>query len=389
MRHEANLSSPYESFFAPERSYTSDGPAHRRATDALNTVYSPAAKRALSNLLDAHRPDVAHLHNIYHQLTLSILDELAERGIPIVVTMHDWKVVCPAYTLFTNGAPCRRCPSGSVMNAVRHRCVKSSAAASAVAAAEAVVARRRRSYSKVHRFIAPSRFAIGIAALGGIPPEKVAYIPNFLPEDELRVEHSGSDAGPRLLYAGRLEVIKGVRYLLEAFARLRVPATLRIAGSGDLESEVRTAAARDPRISYLGMLPRAALYSEVAAARAVLLPSLYEDNGPLIILEAQARAKPMIITDRGGPPEFVRHGETGLVVEAGCVEGLTAAMRRFATDEALARRLGVRAQQNVRREHSAARHYALLSRIYEDARLEELRGPSRSWPHTSLSRGVT
>jgi glycosyltransferase involved in cell wall biosynthesis len=370
MQDEANLDSPYASFFAPQRSYAADSSAAKRATDALTTVYSLSARRALARLLDRYRPDVAHLHNIYHQLTLSIVDELAKRRIPTVMTMHDWKIACPAYTLFTDGAPCRRCPSGTVLNAVRHRCVKASTPGSAIAATEALVARRRGSYGKVHRFIAPSRFAIKIAALGGIAGTKVVHIPNFLPDDELNVAPQVADAGPQLLYAGRLDVTKGVRNLLDAFARVRVPATLRVAGRGDMEGDVRAAAARDPRISYLGMLPRSALYAELDAARAVLLPSLYEDNGPLIILEAQARARAMIVTDRGGPPEFVRHQETGLVVDPARDTELTAAMERLATDTEYAQTLGRRAHEDVRREHSAARHYELLSRVYEDARLE-------------------
>ena len=367
MRDDANLPSPYESFFAPPRSYAADTPVRERAAHALSSVYSPAARRAIARLLDAHRPDVAHLHNVYHQLTLSIVDELASRGIPIVLTMHDWKIACPAYTLFTEGDVCRRCPTGNVASAVRHRCVKSSVAASVIAATEAIIAQRRRSYEKVQRFIAPSRFAIGVAALAGVSEAKVAHIPNFLPDDELNVTARDDDAGAHFLYAGRLEETKGIRGLLAAFDRVSTPARLRIAGRGELAEEVRAAAAADPRISYLGMLPRDELYAEIDAARAVVLPSLYEDNGPLIILEAQARAKAMVVTNRGGPPEFVRHEETGLVVDPASSSSLAAAMERLAGDADFARALGARAQRDVRCEHSAARHYELLVRAYADA----------------------
>jgi glycosyltransferase involved in cell wall biosynthesis len=370
MQHDANLPSPYEAFFAPHRAYGTDGGVAKRAMDAASSVYSPAARRALARLLDAYRPDVAHLHNIYHQLTLSIIDELAKRRIPTVLTMHDWKIACPSYTLFTEGQPCRRCPSGNLASAVRHRCVKSSVSASAIAATEAIIARRRDSYGKVQRFIAPSRFAMDVAALGGVSKRRVAHIPNFLPDDEMNIESARRDPGPRLLYAGRLDETKGIRNLLEAFAYVSVPATLRIAGRGPLEADVRAAAARDPRISYLGMLRREKLYEELETGRAVVLPSLYEDNGPLIILEAQARARAMIVTDRGGPPEFVRHEQTGLVVDPVRIRDLTAAMERLASDRDLAARLGARAQQDVRRHHSATRHYELLNQVYEDARLE-------------------
>ena len=124
------------------------------------------------------------------------------------------------------------------------------------------------------------------------------------------------------------------------------------------------------RISFLGVLPRAKLYEELGASRAVVLPSVWEDNGPLIILEAQARARPMIVTDRGGPPEFVRHEETGLIVDPLRIRELAAAIERLASDRELAARLGAGAREHVRREHSAACRYELLRTVYDDARLE-------------------
>jgi glycosyltransferase involved in cell wall biosynthesis len=372
MRHPNNISSPYDEFFAPARSYGDGGGADRRLRDALASVYSLQARRALRRLLDTHRPDVAHLHNIYHQLTLSIVDELLVQRVPIVLTIHDWKIACPAYTLYTEGAPCRRCPGGSVMNAVRHRCVKHSVAASTLAAAEAMLARRRGTYQKVHRVVAPSRFGVAMAELAGINPDRVEYIPNFLPDAELTDRPTARDHGPRLVYAGRLDETKGIRPMLAAFAMVGCPASLRIAGSGELEDEVLSAAARDDRIKYLGRLSREECYEEFEQARAVVLPSLYEDNGPFVILEAQARAAAMIVTNRGGPPEFVRTEETGLVVDPGDVEQLAAAMDRMATDATAARAWGDRAQQQVREEHSARRHYRELSRVYAAA-IAELR----------------
>ena len=367
MRHPDNFPSPYASFFAPERSYESARGTIERTRDAVSSVYSLRARRALARLLDAHRPDVAHLHNVYHQLTLSLVDELAARRIPIVLTLHDWKIVCPAYTLFTEGAPCRRCPSGAVINAVRHRCVKGSTGASVLAASEAAIARRRGTYGKVQRVIAPSRFGVAVAQLAGVRSNRSEYVPNFLPDAELAGDAPTADYGPRLLYAGRLDETKGIRPMLAAFALVRAPASLRIAGSGELEHEVRSAAARDSRIEYLGRLPRAQLYEELEKARVVVLPSLYEDNGPFIILEAQAKAKPMIVTDRGGPPEFVRSDETGLVVDPTNVVSLAAAMERMALDAETAREWGRRAQARVREEHSASRHYEQLCNVYSTA----------------------
>jgi glycosyltransferase involved in cell wall biosynthesis len=370
MRHPANLASPYERYFAPSRAYGGDGRLDRRMRDAASSVYSWKARRSLAALLDARRPDVAHLHNVYHQLTLSVIDELARRRIPIVLTLHDWKIACPAYTLFTEGAPCRRCVSGSVANAVAHRCVKGSALASGLAAAEAAVARRRGTYGKVQRFIAPSRFAAGVAAMAGIEPRRVAYVPNFLTDAELCSRPAEGPREPAFLYAGRLEATKGVRQLLDAFARVEGPAALRVAGAGLLEGEVRAAAARDPRIAHLGRIDRAEVLRELERARAVVLPSIWEDNGPLAILEAQARGAALVVSDRGGPPEFVRDGESGLVVPAEDVGALAGALQRLADDPELACRFGERGRRDVEAEHTAGRHYERLLSVYSQATTE-------------------
>lgn len=367
MRHPANLASPYARHFAPPRSYDGRGRLDRRIRDAASSVYSRRVRASLGALLDERTPDVAHLHNVYHQLTLSVVDELARRRVPMVLTLHDWKIACPAYTLFTEGAPCRRCVRGSVANAVVHRCVKGSVLASGVAAAEAALARHRGTYQKIQRFIAPSRFAVDVAGMSGVEPRRIAHVPNFLTDVELSATVAPGPREPVLLYAGRLDATKGIRQLLDAIARVSAPAVLRIAGSGELEGEVRAAAARDPRIEYLGRVERAELLAQLDRARAVVLPSVWEDNGPLAILEAQARGAALVVTDRGGPPEFVRDGESGLIVPAEDVAALAEAMQRLVADPQLAQRLGQAGRQDVQSQHNAARHYERLLSVYSEA----------------------
>jgi glycosyltransferase involved in cell wall biosynthesis len=296
-----------------------------------------------------------------------VVDELARRRVPMVLTLHDWKIACPAYTLFTEGAPCRRCVHGSVANAVVHRCVKGSVLASGVAAAEAALARHRGTYGKIQRFIAPSRFAVDVAGMSGVEPRRIAHVPNFLTDVELSATAAPGPREPVLLYAGRLDATKGIRQLLDAIARVSAPAVLRIAGSGELEDEVRAAAARDPRIEYLGRIERAELLAQLDRARAVVLPSVWEDNGPLAILEAQARGAALVVTDRGGPPEFVRDGESGLIVPAEDVAALAEAMQLLVEDPQLAQRLGQAGRQDVQAQHSAARHYERLLSVYSEA----------------------
>jgi glycosyltransferase involved in cell wall biosynthesis len=367
MEDQRNLPSAYASHFAAARSYDAGGGRVRRISDALNAVYSVSARRSLGRLLDRERPDVAHLHNVYHQLTLSVVDELHARGIPIVQTLHDYKIACPSYNLFTDGAPCHRCPNGTVANAIVHRCIKGSIPASALAAVEAAAARRRRTYQRIAMYVAPSRFVASVAIEAGMPAERVRLLPYFLPDDELAVD--GAEARePIFFFGGRLDVTKGVREMLAAFEVVPPPAVLRIAGWGPLEDEVAAAAARNPRIEYLGACQRSEVLRQLGRSRAMLLPSIWEDNCPLVMLEARARSTPVIASDRGGPPEFVEDGRDGFVVDPTDRHLLADRIKTLADDEQRAAAFGRRGRERLLAGHRSDEHYARLMQVYQDAR---------------------
>src|SRR4051794_30553550 len=167
-----NTPSPYASYFAPARDYSGGGRPTKRVGDALSSIYSPSARAAIRRLVQDTKPDVAHLHNIYHQLTLSIVDELARQGVPTAMTLHDYKIVCPSYTLFTEGERCRRCVNSHPFHVVAHRCIKDSRAASTIGGLETALARVRRSYRRIDALISPSRF-LGDLAATQVPLERI------------------------------------------------------------------------------------------------------------------------------------------------------------------------------------------------------------------------
>ena len=376
--HPDNLPSAQSAYFAPGRVLQGPRRADRRIKDGLNAIYSIPARRALARLLDEYKPDVAHLHSVHHYLSMSILDELARRQIPIVYTLHDYKIACPAYTLFTEGEICRRCVDGSVVHAVRHRCVQNSLSASAVAAIEAFVVRLRRTYHHVDRFIAPSKFVAGIAQSAGISGDRIAYVPYFLPPREIAAERTNAVSDPVVLFAGRLHETKGVRELLGAFELVPAPVRLHVAGFGPLEGAVRDAATHNSRITYLGPLKRDDLLTCMDRSRALVLPSIWEDNSPFVILEAQARATAVIASDRGGVPELVRDGVDGYVVDPQDSRQLADRLLALGADNDAAARFGAAGRRALLERHTEDAHYPQLLDAYSRAR--ELRDarPSRS-----------
>ena len=366
MKDERNLASPQRDMFAPARAYDS-GRAHERVRDAAASIYSFNARRALARVLDTTCPDIAHLHNIYHQLSLSIVDELAARRIPTVLTVHDYKPVCPSYVLYTEGAPCRRCVQGSPVNAIKHRCVKNSYLPSGLAAIEAVIARRRGTYERIDQFIAPSRFFADRLAEGGVGRGRVTVLANCVSQEPMRPAPDRSP-GRYLLYVGRLEELKGVKLLLDAYRRLGAGCTpLRVLGSGPLEDEVVEAGAQGLPVEFLGFRSGEGVRAELGGAIALVVPSLVEENCPMSILEARELAVPVISSDRGGLPEVVRDGIDGLVFAGGDAADLVRCIVELASDPDRARSYGTEGRRRALDEFSSDGYYRGLLDVYARA----------------------
>jgi glycosyltransferase involved in cell wall biosynthesis len=338
--------------------------------DALSSVYSVDARRRLRRLLDDVRPDIAHMHVIYHQLTLSIVDELAQRKIPCVLTMHDYKIGCPAYVLYRDGAPCDLCTTGPVENVFLHRCVKGSRAGSLLAAIEARTVRMRGSYKKIDAHIAPSAFAGRVAIATGIDSDTVHVVPNFLPAEELENPVKALEEEPRFFFAGRLEEVKGIRDMLGAYAAENHGlGTLVLAGAGgELEGEVLAAAESSRSVEYLGRLSREQVRAQLCRSRALLMPARWHENNPMSVLEARAVGVPVICTDMGGLPEMVEDAVDGFVVPRAQSRALSDAIRRLAQDRGLAREMGRRGHERLLRDNTPDVHYGQLMGVYESAR---------------------
>lgn len=370
MAHPDNVPSPYQDYFAPMRSYFDPSrSAVRRARDAAASIYSPAIWPRLTKLIRATRPDIAHLHLVYHQLSLAVVDVLRHEQVPMAMTLHDYKIGCPAYQMYRDGHPCEICLDNPVENVLRYRCIKGSAAASALAAAEARMARVRGTYHKVDAYITPSRFAGEIALRTGIDERKVHVVPNFLPEEEIPAPRDAAVTEPRFFFAGRLEAVKGIRELLEAYAT-RDPSlgTLVIAGAkGEMEDEVAAQAADSPNIEYLGRLDRGEVMLQMGKARAMVIPSKWYENNPISLIEARAQGVPVICTDMGGLPEMVDNGVDGLVVPREDVPMLASAIRRLAEDPEGAHAMGLVGRQRFERENSPEAHYSGLMSAYRAA----------------------
>jgi glycosyltransferase involved in cell wall biosynthesis len=341
--------------------------ARTRFGEAWAGTWSARSYRALAEVVDDVRPDVAHVHHVFERLTTAVLDALRRRGVPTVMTLHDYKPVCPNYRLFTDGAPCTRCLSGRYLEVVRHRCLEGSRWRSVAAAADAYVARARRLYGRVDRFVAPSAFLRDRVVEGGLPADRVQVLPN--PVRAAAAPRRARQDPPYVLYAGRLVAEKGVGTLLDAAGRLPADVRVRLAGSGRIEREVRArVAAEQLPVDQLGPLAPAEVAAQLRRAAVAVLPALWWENCPMAVLEAGAQGVPVVATSVGGIPELVDDGATGLLVPPGDPAALAGALTSLVEDPATGARMGAAGWARVRARHDPGAHVAALTDLYAATR---------------------
>ena len=328
-------------------------------------IFSKEAAAKCEALIRRFRPDVLHCQNIHAHLTPSVVLVARRFGIPVVWTMHDYKVMCPNshFRLDTTGALCEACRPGRYWPAARTRCKKGSLLASTLAAVEAYGHWLRRVREKVDCFIAPSGFLADRLLAHGWPPERVRHVPNFI--DPPAREPAAGD-GRHFLFVGKLEPLKGIDTLLEA-AR-QVPGAKVLLAGGCEDAGVRARLAQlPPNVEYLGVQAADNVRRLMAEARAVVVPSVWYENQPMVILEAFSVGVPVIGSRLGGIPELVPDGERGLLIEPGNAGGLAAGIRALQDSPERARTMGAAAREYVAEHHSRARHLSLISEIYERA----------------------
>lgn len=369
MTHPENPPLRYAEYFPPlvELEPAPEG-AGAKARAAARMLYSPASRRGVAAVLADFAPDVVHMHNIYHQLSPSILGPMHAHGLATVMTLHDYKLACPTYQFLANGQLCEACLDGRFRHAVERRCKGGSRGASALLALETRVHRSTGAYEPVRLFISPSRFLAEKMAAAGVFPDRMHVLNNFV---DAAAFPAKSTPGGGIVFAGRLAAEKGVDTLIEAMALLAPPAALDIAGEGPDRCALEALAARlaPGRVTFHGRLAKDALLGLVRSAAVAVVPSRWHENQPMAVLEAFACGVPVVTTDLGGLPELVSPGQDGDVVPANDPAALAAAVAALLADPARAHAMGAAARHKATTRFAPAEHLATLMDLYDRARL--------------------
>jgi glycosyltransferase involved in cell wall biosynthesis len=355
----ANVATEYSMYFAPGADIRATHPV-RRIEAAAEAIHCRRTADAFANLLDKTQPDIVHCHNIYGRLSTSILGVLRQRNLPAVLTVHDYKVVCPSYLMLRNGKPCSACLDGGYYRCALNRCHKGQIAASIVYAIEAYHARFTGHYGAISAFLCPSRFIAGLLKQSGIDDQRVMYHPNCVEPDAYRPSHEGQ----YVLSVGRLSHEKGLPTFLKAMLGTKIP--VRIAGTGPMEASLREMAARDGEsIMFEGHCEGTRLAELYRNAAFVVVPSEWYENAPMSVLESFAYGKPVIGTRIGGIPELISEGQSGYLVDCGATEQLRAAISKLWHDRRAQQKMGRHARMLIETRFSQTSRTASLLDIYE------------------------
>jgi glycosyltransferase involved in cell wall biosynthesis len=330
---------------------------------ALAAVWSSASLGRLSDVLVRSQPEVCHFHNTFPLISPSAYYACVAAGVPVVQTLHNYRLMCPAATFFRARRPCEDCVGTfTAWPGVVHACYRDSRTASAAVAAMLATHRVLGTWTRcIDAYVAPTEFSRRKYIEGGLPADRIVVKPNFLPDDP----GLGGHAGGYALFVGRLSPEKGLQLVLDVWRSSRKPpCPLKIVGSGPLEPLMRSVPAG---VEWLGEQSHERVLALMKDALFLVFPSEWYETFGLTIVEAFATGLPVIASKRGAAGELVSDGATGLQFVAGSSDDLAARANWAATHAHLLADMGRRAREEYERKYTAARNYPQLIDVYETA----------------------
>ena len=341
-----------------------DFTATRNPLALLRMVYNPAAAAALDGMLRRRGVDVAHLHNIYHHLTPSILPVLARRGVPVVMTVHDCRFSCGTHLFLRSDGACTRCHPNRFYHAVSPRCCGLRGLGLAV---ESYFQRLWRPYFRhVGRFICPSRFMRDLVIAAGVPRHKAAVV--YAPLPPIGPPGAARQQSREVLFAGQLRPEKGADLMLD-LAALLARADVIIAGDGPEAPALHRRAAREDlaNVRFVGHLDRPGLARQMARSAVVVVPSRCMENSPLAMLEAMAAGRCVVVPDQPPLKEWVADGRTGRLFPIGDAQALARVVAEALDDGRGRAEMAAAAKRLVAARHAPQAVYHAVQAQYEEA----------------------
>jgi glycosyltransferase involved in cell wall biosynthesis len=339
----------------------------RQISLARRTVWASDTRREFLRLLRAQKPDIVHVHNTFPMISPSIYSACSELKVPVVQTLHNYRLLCPAATLFRDGKVCEECMTASLWRGIEHRCYRKSRAATAVAALMLAFHRMRGTWKReISCYVALTNFSKSKFVEGGLPAERIFVKPNFVDPDP----GGRTGDGEYALFVGRLSPEKRVSTVLQAWKRLRLPIPIMVLGGGPDQAELEAQAALDnlSNVHFHGQVPRERTLAAINNARFLVFSSEWYENFPVTIAEAFACRTPVIASRLGAMAEIVGDGYSGLHFTPGDPEDLARKVEWAWTHPDEIRTMGENARKEYESKYTAEKNYPRLMEIYEHAK---------------------
>lgn len=336
-----------------------------RGAAALQTLWSRRTADEVGALIRDFQPDVLHVHNTFPLISPSIYSAAARRGVPVVQTLHNFRLVCPQAMMLRDGRPCESCVGRLPWPGVVHGCYRGSRAQTGVLAAMLATHRAAGTWRRrIQRYIALNEFCRERFVAGGLPAERIRVKPNFVDLPLL-------EPMPRLgfLFVGRLSPEKGTQVLADATSYEDLRSSVRVAGTGPDEA----ALAGHPRLQMLGALSPGSVYEEMRRAVALVMPSIWYENFPRTLVEAFALGLPVIASRLGALASLVEDGRTGLLFTPGHAGDLASKLRWAENHPDRMAAMGQAARRHYERHLGRGENLRQLLQIYREAVAESER----------------
>jgi glycosyltransferase involved in cell wall biosynthesis len=342
-----------------------------RLLSGIRTIYNPASARTLRKKIYEFRPDVIHVHNFLPLASPSIFFEARRQGVPVGITLHNYRLICPSATLFHNGGIYEASlhvlfPWDAVKKGVYRHSVLQTAAVALMTAVHNLIGTWR---NRVDFYVALTQFSKAkfIESCLSIPAQKIVVKPNFVSD----VGGNDAERSDFFLYIGRLTEEKGIAILLKA-ARL-YSFRLVIAGDGPLRNVVEEAASKNQNISFVGQQGKEQVATLLRSCRALIFPSIWYEGFPITILEAFAASTAVIASRMGSMEEIIEDNANGLHFDPGDERDLVARIVEIHSFPEIGRRLGRNARKTYLNKYTAERNYGQLINIYQTAITSKVR----------------
>jgi len=338
--------------------------AIRSARIAAGTVWSRRGFTRVHGAIRAFRPDVVHCHNTFPLISPAAYYAAAVAGVPVVQTLHNYRLFCANAFFYRDGHPCTDCLGKAIpLPGVLHACYRDSRAASGAVVAMQTAHRALHTWTRqVDRYIVLTRFAHDLCVAGGLPPEKLTIKPNFVAPDP----GPGAGAGGYALFVGRLSPEKGIGMLLRAWERLAGRVPLKIVGDGPLAPLVADAARRLPGVEWIAHLPHADVLTTMRDAYALVFPSEWYEGLPRTVIESFATGTPVIAPRLGAMTALIHHERTGLHYPPGDVDAFADAVAWAFAHPAVFAAMRHSARDEFEQRYTAEENYVQLMKVYAD-----------------------